>query len=167
MLHGVWQSCIVCHSRICTLCTTVTTRNKFIMVGNWPTARRRLCYEKQKAGGRQHFLPASKLRPDYCSGARASQAVSVAAVVASRQNRINQTCRCCSRGARVRTTQLCNGGSKAGSPRGGIGYFRGDNRTDRTNRRCFIGGDAGAKQVRNCDSCDDQNNRHHDEQLDK
>src|SRR5277367_817926 len=105
-------------------------------------------------------------RRDDSSHSRATRRCQlVAALVACRQDWINQTCRCSSRGARIRTTQICNGGSKSSSPRGGIGYFSSDNRTHGTDRRRFIGGDAGAKQVRNCDGRDDQNNRHDDEQL--
>jgi len=39
--------------------------------------------------------------------------------------------------------------------------------TNRARRRRLVGRDARAQQVRNGDSGDDQNNRHHDEQLDQ
>src|ERR1700733_14503968 len=59
----------------------------------------------------------------------------VAALVACSHDWINQTSGGCRSGARVRTTENTNRRCKSRSPLGGIGYFRGDNRTDRTDRR--------------------------------
>src|SRR3984957_21144155 len=92
----------------------------------------------------------------------------VAALRTGRQDRVDQTrigkSRCASsRGA----AQVRQGWCKTLTVRGvelGVG---GHDRTNRSNRRSFVSRDTGAKQVRNCDGRDDQNDRHNDQQLDE
>src|SRR5580698_1268289 len=100
--------------------------------------------------------------------ARTSRRQSVTALDAGNgDDRVQNASRCRRGGARKRTTEIGNRSREALSPRGGVGNFRGYDGADRTYGGRFIGRDAGAKQVRNCDGRDDQNDCHDDQQFDK
>src|SRR5277367_525801 len=106
-------------------------------------------------------------RSGCASARRTNRRQEIPRLRAQRQNRVDQASVSSGRNATSRAAECCEVSPKTLSPRGGVGDLSRGDGANGTNRRRLVSRNAGAKQVRNRDRRDNQDDRYDDQQFNK